>query len=69
MTVEFQNKEVGEKFETTFGEKQKDVHVHVPGLYNGPLSGITLEAAEAYVMQKGNILRVRKVSNIDASKN
>jgi len=55
--IEFQNKEVSDKFDITFGDKQKDQHIHVPGKYNGPLSGITLEAAEAYVEQKGNILK------------
>jgi len=56
MNIEFENKEVSDKFELAFGDKQKDVHVHVPGKYNGLLSGITLEAAEAYVEQGGNVL-------------
>lgn len=68
--IELKNKAVAEKYEITFGEAQKDIHVHVPGKYSGPLSGITLEAADQHVeKENGKLLKPKSavVKNTSAN--
>ncbi len=71
--MELESKEVSDKFELAFPDKQKDIQIHVSNKYNGKLSGITLEAAEAYVEQGGNLLKAKtkssRASDSDADKN
>jgi hypothetical protein len=57
--AELKNKEVSDKFELAFPDEQKDVRV-VPNKYNGLLSGIIIDAAEAYIQQGGNLLRLKE---------
>lgn len=68
--LELKNKDVAGKYELTFGEEQKDLHVHVPGKYSGPLSGITLEAADQHVeKENGKLLKPKSavVKNTSAN--
>lgn len=60
--LEFKDKDVAAKYEVADAE-QKDQHIRVPNQYQGPLSGITLEAADQYVeKEKGRILRKKEVT-------
>jgi hypothetical protein len=58
--------EVAAKYEIADPE-QLDQHIRVPNKYAGPLSGITLEAADQYVeKEKGTILRKKEATTAAA---
>lgn len=62
--LKLKNPDVAAKYDVAFPDEQKDAVIRVPGLYGGPLSGITLEAADAYIeKQKGNLLRKKAAAS------
>ena len=56
--IQFENPEVAEQFECTY---RHNPIVHVPKIYRGLLSKITLAAAQALVEQKHHAIKVKTV--------
>lgn len=51
--LELKNADVAAKYDAAF---EQDQIITLPGSYNGPLSKITLEAADLLVKQESNLL-------------
>jgi len=64
--MEFQREEVAAKFEML---PEKDRKVTVPTLYSGPLSNITLEAAEKMLADGDNQLKLKPETTAKATVN
>lgn len=71
MPVKFENSDVEAKYEAC---REKDGHVHVPAGknpgsgYAGPLSKITLAAADKAAASGSNILKLKEPAKADSNK-